>query len=318
MRVAVFVPNFNGRDRLLEMLRDLAGQSVPFQTVVVDNGSTDGSVRALRRQFSDVVLVELASNRGFGPAVNEAVRRHPAEILVFTNNDVRPEPRFIEALLDEIARRPASVAGVLLDGEDPRVIDSAGVVVDQTLLAFDYLHGATVPTAHQAEAPLGPTGGAALVPLSAFEAVGGFDDRIFAYLEDVDLALRLRAAGFPCRLAAAAHAVHQHSATLGSGSAAKNYLMGWSRGYMLRRYGIVRQPRQVSRALTAEAMISVGQLVVDRNASGFTGRVRGWRAAGGLPRLAVPPNSTLDISLAEALRRRASRRLHDGHHRLSS
>ncbi len=118
------------------------------------------------------------------------------------------------------------------------MIDSAGVVVDSTLLAFDYLHGLPWSVAETAAPPLGPTGGAALFTLSSFTAVGGFDERIFAYLEDVDFALRLRAAGCACRLASDARAVHRHSATLGSGSAAKNRLMGWSRGYMLRRYGV--------------------------------------------------------------------------------
>ncbi len=138
--------------------------------------------------------------------------------------------------------------------------------------------------------PLGPTGGAALFDRSVFEAAEGFDERIFAYLEDVDLALRLRLAGVPCRLAPDARAIHHHSSTLGSGSSAKNLLMGWSRGYMLRRYGILRHPRLASRALFVEVVIALGQVVVDRNATGIRGRGDGWRAARGLPRRAFAPD----------------------------
>src|SRR5439155_24489020 len=134
---------------------------------------------------------------------------------------------------------------------------------------------------------LGPTGAAALVPCSAFRAVGGFDDRFFAYLEDVDLALRLRAVGVSCRLAGQARGTHRHSATLGSGSREKNRLMGWSRGYMLRRYGVMREPRPAMRALATEVVICAGQLVFDRTASGAIGRLRGWRAGRELPRRAI-------------------------------
>ena len=307
-KVAVFVPNLNGGTELLASLESLSRQTVAFETVLVDNGSSDGSREAALREYPHLKVVELPSNRGFGPALNEAVRRHPADILIFTNNDVRHEPRFVEALLERIGGSPAAVAGVLLQDADPELIDSAGVVVDSTLLAFDYMHGLPASVAETAPPPLGPTGGAALVPRTTFEGVGGFDERILAYLEDVDLALRLRLAGVQCRLAPDARGIHKHSSTLGAGSRAKNRLMGWSRGYMLRRYGVLGEPRGAVRTAVAEAVICVGQAVVDRNVAGISGRVSGWRAAKGLPARPVAPESTLDLSLVDALRRRARRR----------
>ena len=181
--------------------------------------------------------------------------------------------------------------------------------MDCSLLAFDYLHGAATERLRTAPPPLGPTGAAALVSREAFSTVGGFDERIFAYLEDVDLALRLHAAGVRCRLATEARAVHAHSSTLGSGSRRKNYLMGWSRGYMLRRYGVLDQPRRAARALIAEAVICAGQVAIDGNAAGIRGRAAGWRAARGLPRRPIPPSAVRDIPLATALRARAARRV---------
>jgi N-acetylglucosaminyl-diphospho-decaprenol L-rhamnosyltransferase len=307
-RVRLFVPTVNGGAMLLEMLRTLAEQTVQAECVLLDNGSSDGTVVRVKREFPDVRVVELGSNLGFGPALNEGVRRHPADVLVFANNDVLYESRFMECLLDTAGNGDATVAGVLLAQDDPGTLDSAGVVVDKTLLAFDYLHGEAAERALVAEPPLGPTGAAALVPLSGFQAAGGFDDRIFAYLEDVDLALRLREIGFRCRLAPEARGVHRHSATLGSGSREKNRLMGWSRGYLLRRYGVMREPRLVARTLATEAVICAGQLVADRTASGVTGRLSGWRAGASLPRRAVPPDTTLELSFTDALRRRAARR----------
>lgn len=306
--LAVYIPNLNGGERLLDVLDALAAQTVPARVVVVDNASTDGSAQAAKARHPDVVIVRLDLNRGFGGALGVGVLAHPAERLVFVNNDVVCEPRFIEALLDATGSGPAMVAGVLLQYGAPELIDSAGVAADCTLLAWDYLHGERVERALRAPPPLGPTGGAALYDWVSFEAAGGFDERIFAYLEDVDLALRLRFAGIPCRLAADARATHRHSSTLGSGSSAKNWLMGWSRGYMLRRYGILRQPRLAGRALFVEAVIALGQVVVDRNATGIRGRGDGWRAAHGLPRRAFAPDGLIELSTVEALRRRSLRR----------
>jgi N-acetylglucosaminyl-diphospho-decaprenol L-rhamnosyltransferase len=305
---AVYIPNLNGGRRLLEVLDALAEQTVVARTVVVDNASTDGSAEAALARHPGTVLVGLDRNLGFGRALEAGVRAWPAKRLVFVNNDVVCEPRFLEAMLDDAGTDQAMVAGILLQHAAPQLIDSAGVAADQTLLAWDYLYGQPVEAAIDAPPPLGPTGGAALYDLASFETVGGFDKRIFAYLEDLDLALRLRLAGVPCRLSVDARANHRHSSTLGSGSSAKNRLMGWSRGYMMRRYGILREPRLAARALFVEGVIGVGQVCIDRNASGISGRIDGWRAARGLPRLAFPRHELLQLSTTEALRKRASRR----------
>jgi N-acetylglucosaminyl-diphospho-decaprenol L-rhamnosyltransferase len=309
-RVSVFIPSFNGGSILAEAVRGIVAQSTPAHTVVVDNGSTDGSISEVRREFPDVAVLELPSNLGFGRALNRAVAKYPADFLIFTNDDARHERRFVEALLEEAGTgHPGrTVAGVLLKDDDPGLVDSAGVVVDSTLLAFDYLHGSPRDRVSAAPPPLGPTGAAALVPLEAFSTIGGFDERMFAYLEDVDLALRLHATGVECRLAPEACAVHAHSSTLGSGSRRKNYLMGWSRGYMLRRYGVLDQPGRAVRALVTEAAICAGQVAIDHNASGIGGRIAGWRAARHLPPRPIPGGAVTQISLAAALRRRAARR----------
>jgi N-acetylglucosaminyl-diphospho-decaprenol L-rhamnosyltransferase len=307
-RLAVYIPNLNGGDRLRRALSSLARQTVSASVVVIDNGSKDGSPEFVRGEFGEVNLVELGENVGFGRALNVGVDRHPADVLVFLNNDVECEPRFLEALVDALRPEAGMAAGVLVQRDRPKLIDSAGVVADRTLLAFDYLHGEPIEKAEAAPPPLGPTGGAAVYRRGPFEAAGGFDPRIFAYLEDVDLALRLRVAGVRCAIAPGARAIHAHSATLGSGSPAKNRLMGWSRGYLLRRYGILSDPRRAPRALAGELVISAGQLVVDGNAAGIAARLRGWRAAGSLPRRRLPDDALSDISLPAALRRRASRR----------
>jgi N-acetylglucosaminyl-diphospho-decaprenol L-rhamnosyltransferase len=308
MRPAIYIPTYDGRERLGRALRSLEGQSRPADVVVVDNGSTDGTAELVHEEFAAVTLLELGENLGFGPALNRAVAEHPGDPVILLNNDAEAEPRFVEALLDAAAEGAECVAGVLTQEAAPGLIDSAGVVADRTLMGFDYLHGEPLGAAANAPDPLGPTGGAALYRLAAFEAAGGFDERIFLYYEDLDLALRMRAAGARCRLAAGARAVHAYSASLGAGSGEKYARSGWSRGYMLRRYGVMSRPRPAARALAAEAAICAGQLVKDRTAAGLRGRLRGWRDAVGLERRQIDEDAPLEISLREALALRRRRR----------
>lgn len=308
MRPAIYIPNFNGAARLGPVLRGLGKQTRPADVVLVDNGSSDDSVELARRALPQVRVVELGENLGFGPAINRAVAEQTGDPVILLNNDAEPEPRFVEALLEGLGEGIDSVAGVLVQERSPELIDSAGVVADATLMGFDYLHGEPANAAETAAAPLGPTGGAALYRLEAFERVGGFDERIFLYYEDLDLALRLAAAGGRCQLAPEARAVHAYSASLGPASAAKYARTGWSRGYMLRRYGVMRNPRLALRALACESALCAGQILRDRTAAGLKGRLRGWRDAAGLEHREAAGAPLLEISAREALALRRRRR----------
>lgn len=308
MRPGVYIPNWNGGDHLARSLESLRAQTVEVDVVVADNGSSDGSDQMVAERFPEVRLLRLDENRGFGTALNRAVEAHPADAIILLNNDAAAEPRFVEALLDGLGAGVDSVAGVMLQESDPGLIDSAGVIADRTVMGFDYLHGEPVAAAAGAPAPLGPTGGAALYRREAFEAVGGFDERIFLYYEDLDLALRLAARGGDCRLAPEARALHAYSASLGAASAAKYARTGWSRGYMLRRYGVMRDPALALRALVCEGAIGVGQLLRDRTADGIKGRLRGYRAGAGLERRDTGGAPLLRLSAREALVLRRRRR----------
>jgi N-acetylglucosaminyl-diphospho-decaprenol L-rhamnosyltransferase len=306
MRPAVYIPHFNGFERLARALESLRSQTREVDVVVADNGSSDGSPELLRERFAEVALVELGSNLGFGSALNRAIAERPADPVLLLNNDVECEPHFAEAMLEPGGVE--MVAGVLVQETAPELIDSAGVVADRTLMGFDYLHGEPLAALNRADPPLGPSGGAALYRLDAFRRAGGFDERIFLYYEDLDLALRLRAAGARCRLAGEARALHAYSASSGAASGFKYGHSGWSRGYMLRRYGVMSRPRDALRVLAAEGALCAGQLAKDGTAAGLRGRLRGWRDAGGLERRSVDESTLLDIGLREALHLRRRRR----------
>ena len=130
---------------------------------------------------------------------------------------------------------------------------------------------------------------------------------IFAYLEDVDLVLRLRREGGRCRLAKDARGVHEHSATLGPGSPRKDYLAGFGRGYLLRKWSVV-SPRRLPAVLLREVGQAAVQSAMDRNLGPVRGRVNGLRA--GRPSESYPSPEVLGSppSLWSAVRRRWRRR----------
>lgn len=308
MRPTVFIPNYNGAGRIGRALDGLRAQTAEVAVVVVDNGSGDDSVELLRERHPEVALLELGENLGFGRALNRGVDAFQgADPVILLNDDAAPEPDFVAALLERHAEAE-SVAAVMLQEHDPGRIDSAGVIADRTVMGFDYLHDEPVEAVATAPDPLGPTGGAALYDRAAFERVGGFDEHMFLYYEDLDLALRLAAAGARCRLAPDARAVHAYSTSLGAASGAKYERTGWSRGYMLRRYGITADPRLAVRALLCESVLCAGQLIRDRTAAGLRGRLRGWHDARGLERREIGAVPLLDLSAREALALRRRRR----------
>lgn len=309
MQPTIYIPNLNGAARLARLLDSLERQTAAVSTVVVDNGSSDDSVAMVEERFPATRVIALERNHGFGTALNRAIAEQPGDPILLVNNDVQCDPSFVAEMLAALRPGVEMVAGVLTQNDAPSLIDSAGVVaVRDTLMAFDYLHGELVPAAADAPPPLAPTGGAALYSRAAFEEVGGFDERIFAYYEDLDLGLRMRVAGAGCALAPRATARHLYSATLRARIGDKYALTGWGRGYLLRRYGIARKPGSALRTLLCEAAICAGQLVLDRTGRGAVGRVRGWSAAGGLPARQLPSEGLIESSLPSALHRRLRRR----------
>ncbi len=316
---AVIVPTHNRASELAGLLSSLQQQTIEHDVVVVDNASSDGTRALVAERFPYVRTLELPENAGFGRAINRAVASIETDTIVLVNDDAVCLPRFLEALCTVLdpKNRVVMAAGVLLDSADPARIDSCGILFDRTLFGLDYLHGEAISALEEDLAgPIGPSGGAAAFDRAAFDAVGGFDEHFFAYLEDVDLAARLIAQGGRCRLAIGAQALHAGSATLGSGSRRKNELMGWSRGYTIGKYRLYRNPRLLGRALLDEAVIVSGQAVIDRTLVGGPARLAGFRAGLRVPAERLPklPAAAKEISVLDGLRYRFSRRS-PGRHR---
>jgi N-acetylglucosaminyl-diphospho-decaprenol L-rhamnosyltransferase len=304
----VVIPTHLGGRRLERVLDSLAEQTTPARTIVVDNaGPADVAEIVARHDFAEHLRLE--ENVGFGRAINRAAALSREDALVLLNDDCVCHAGFVEEIVRALdpADGVVMAAGVLVDAHDETMIDTAGVEFDDTLLGFDYLNGAPLSSiGPETPAPIGPCGGAAAFDRSAFAEAGGFDETLFAYWEDVDLALRLVRAGGRCALATQAVGTHEHSATLGSGSSRKNYLMGFGRGYVLGKWSVVNSPGRALRVLANDGVVCGGQLVLDRTAAGMRGRRDGFRAARSMPRQPYPADL---LSAAPRSRRTLGRRL---------
>jgi GT2 family glycosyltransferase len=279
-------------------LAHLSAQSVEHRVIVVDNDSPDDTRERLHHEWPDVHVECLDQNRGFAEACNRGVAAGSGEVVVLLNNDVDCRPDFLERLIAPLGRDPSvGAAAALLLKPGERLIDSAGLAADVTLGGFPRLQGLDVTEAARARPLLaGPAGAAAAYRRSAWEQAGGLDSAIFAYMEDFDLALRLRGAGWRSALALDAVAVHLGSATFGHRTAWQRRNGGFGRGYMMRRYGLLRG-RAAPRTLLTEAIVVLGDVVLSRDLAALRGRLSGWRAGRRAPRLAQPPADAIDRSI---------------------
>jgi GT2 family glycosyltransferase len=203
MRAAMVIPNWNGAAWLVGCLDAIAAQTrPPDELVVVDGASTDDSLRILTRHATAPRVVQLGQNLGFGAAANRGIAAVDAEAVALVNTDVVLADDWLERTSAALAANPdaAAVATKMVALDDPGRLDDTG-----DFLARD---GAAVQRGRfrrdrgQWDAPgevWGACAGAALYRRDPVLEVGGFDERFFMYLEDVDLALRLRLAGWGCR-----------------------------------------------------------------------------------------------------------------------
>ena len=229
-RVSVVIVNLNGRAMLGDCLRSLWRQEYQdFEVVVVDNGSTDGSMEFLG-SLSDRRLrtVALRVNRGFAAGCNAGIHAATGEYIATLNNDAQAEPGWLEALvavLDEDSHTGMCASKILFAG-DRRRIDKVGHLIYMDGLNHGRGSG-EVDTGQfdRVEEVLFPDAAAALYRREMLDQIGLFDELFFAYGDDADLGLRGRIAGWMCIYVPTALVYHIHSATAGEFSALKAFLI---------------------------------------------------------------------------------------------
>jgi len=225
--VTVVIPNFNGWRFLPTCLDSLRRQTLQnHEVIVVDNGSTDGSVELLAQRYPEVQVIIPRDNRSFfSGAVNAGIRAARADVVFLLNNDTEADERCLEALLAGLDAHPecgmAAAKMRLFDRRD--VLNAAG-----DFYGADGIPGnlgvweADVGQYDGVTYVFSPCGGAAAYRKSLFADVGGFDEDFIGYCEDVDLGWRAQLAGYRCLFVPGAVVYHRLSAT-GGGPLASYY-----------------------------------------------------------------------------------------------
>ncbi len=220
MKTAVVIVSFNSSAYLSKCLACVDNQTwSPDRIIVVDNHSTDEASTDQLETLTGVQLIRLNENLGYGGAINRAADElSDFDFMATLNPDAFPEPRWLEQLMTAAARYPTcgSFASLTLQAHDRSKIDGAGDVLHFTGIPWRRYHNRSVSSTNLCDMPVfSACAGAALYRLNRFRQVGGFDESLFMYVEDIDLGFRLQLAGAPCRFVSSAVAEHIGSASTG-------------------------------------------------------------------------------------------------------
>lgn len=227
LKIAVIIVNWNAGDWLRRCLESVASQERrPDRVVVVDNASQDGSLESALRLFPRVESIQLDANVGFAAANNVALRAcGDCDFVALLNPDAFATPSWLAHLAAAAEGNPdhATFASQIRMAHDGRLLDGAGDVYHVSGLVWRAGHGMPAPPSDTPREVFSPCAAAALYRRDALLDIGGFDERYFCYLEDVDVGFRLRLSGHRCLYVPDAVVHHVGSGTTGRGSDFSTY-----------------------------------------------------------------------------------------------
>lgn len=221
--VTVIVVNYNGGHMVCQCLEALQQQRFgDFATIVVDNNSCDDSVQSIREAFPEVTVIALPENLGFAGGVNRALKETGLGTLVaLLNPDAFPSPDWLEKLVSSAQRYPnyAAFGSRMYGDSDKRTLDGVGDAYHFSGLPWRQGHGKANSAFYDREAEIfAPCAAAALYRTDVLQQVGGLDEDLFLYVEDIDLGFRLRLAGYRSLYIPSANVLHVGSAFVGKHS----------------------------------------------------------------------------------------------------
>lgn len=218
MNVFIVIPNWNGADMIVECLTSLEQQTKKARIIVVDNGSVDNSVELINTHFPEVELIKNTTNKGFAGGVNTGIvfaLDNGADAVALFNNDAVAEKTWLAELVGEMKKNPETgiVTGKLMRS-DKLHLDSTGDYY--TTWGIPFPRGRNQKDKGQFEKPeevFGASGGASLYRASMLKEIGIFDERFFAYYEDIDISFRAQLAKWGVRYTPCAIAYHHIGGT---------------------------------------------------------------------------------------------------------
>lgn len=240
---AVVIANWNGKKYLKDCFASLAGQSYRyFKIIFVDNGSEDGSADFVRENYPETKIVQFKKNTGFSFGYNAGIKKAfedgALSYVIVLNNDTKLHANFIENMINCAKKHPeaGSIQSKVLNFYDQKKIDCAGILLAGDGTAHNRGYRESSEKFAREEEIFGANGTASCFTREALEKTKFrkgeyFDNDHFAFYEDVDLAWRMRLAGFKSYYCPKAVVYHVHSGTAGKASLFKAYYL--HRNYFL-------------------------------------------------------------------------------------
>lgn len=217
--VSVIIPNYNGEHFLKECLEALKRQTFDaMEVILVDNASTDDSIKLAKELYREIRVIELHDNTGFAYAVNRGIEAAKGEYVLLLNNDTIVFPNFVKNQYKMIKGKPDvfSCSALMIQNQNHELVDDAGD--ELAVLGWGFapdrdkpVSGCGVP--HEV---FSSCAGAAIYRKAVFDEIGLFDESFFAYLEDMDVGYRARLAGYRNLYNPYAKVYHLGSASSGS------------------------------------------------------------------------------------------------------
>ena len=233
--VSIVIPHWNNVDVLSECLESISNTNFEnFETIVVDNASTDNSVASVRSNYPNVKLIENDKNYGYAGGCNIGAEAASGDFLIFLNNDTVQEKDWISNLIKTINSddKIAAVQPKILNYYDRNVFDYAGGSGGHMdIYCFPFARGRIFSFQENDEGQYNnkekcfwSSGTCFMVRRELFQKAGGFDDSFFAHMEEIDLCWRLYAMGFEVWVEPDSVVYHKNALTLPMYSHKKYYL----------------------------------------------------------------------------------------------
>jgi len=274
MKVAVLIVTFNSSAHLARQIAALEAQTFrDFRAVLIDNASGPDERPDPARAPTWLAIVQSQRNLGFAAGNNRAADiAGDVDFLAFLNPDAFPDPAWLEELVAAASRWPHAAAfgsTQLLDA-DPTRLDGAGDAMHAMGIPWRGGLGAPASTVPPEGETFAACGAAMLVRASDFRAVGGFDERFFCYVEDIDLCFRLRLLGRATMQIPSATVRH-----IGGGVSARGSAFADFHGARNRIWSHVKNmpARLFWPLLPAHILVTVLNLTINA----LNGRRHGWR-----------------------------------------
>lgn len=251
MHASVIVVNWRQPELTLRCLAALAKQETTrtIEVILVENEAVPGAADVFRQAYPHVRVIEDPRNSGFAGGVTSGIAASTGDVVVLVNNDAVPDPDFVDQGLDALESAGVTVAAVsatvvleglfvpassaddhtlrgldgalwrrALDSEGGKaLLNGTGISMNAQANGHDREWLSPVDAVRETGEPFGFSGGAAFVRRRALDEVGGFDESLFMYYEDLDVSWRLRLAGYRIEHAPGARVVHRHAASSSSG-----------------------------------------------------------------------------------------------------